>query len=113
MIKVRYIYPPGGDRDCRRELSYLSNHTNREDVVNRLARIEGHIRGIKRMVEEDKPCGDILIQLSAVRAAVNQVARVVLEDHLESCVLEGFETGNGQEVIDDLKAVIAKFVAQG
>lgn len=55
-------------------------------VVNRLSRIEGHIRSIKTMVEEGRDCADVLIQLSAVRSAIDKVGRVVLEDHLESCL---------------------------
>lgn len=54
-------------------------------VINRLSRIEGHVRAIKRMVEEGKPCPDVLIQLAAIRAAVQKTAQVVLEDHVQSC----------------------------
>jgi DNA-binding FrmR family transcriptional regulator len=59
-------------------------HEQTRAVVNRLSRIEGHIRSIKAMVEEGRDCADVLIQLSAVRSAVDKVGRVVLEDHLES-----------------------------
>lgn len=63
-------------------------HTHRQTraIVNRLSRIEGHIRSIKAMVEDERDCADVLIQLSAVRSAVEKVGRVVLEDHLESCL---------------------------
>jgi DNA-binding FrmR family transcriptional regulator len=61
-------------------------HKQTRAIVNRLSRIEGHIRSIKTMVEEGRDCSDILIQLSAVRSAVDKVGRVVLEDHLESCL---------------------------
>jgi DNA-binding FrmR family transcriptional regulator len=63
-------------------------HTHKQTraIVNRLSRIEGHIRSIKTMVEEGRDCADVLIQLSAVRSAVDKVGRVVLEDHLESCL---------------------------
>jgi len=67
-------------------------HTHKQTraVINRLSRIEGHIRSIKAMVEEGRDCADVLIQLSAVRSAIDKVGRVVLEDHLESCL---FHTG--------------------
>ena len=61
-------------------------HEQARAVVNRLSRIEGHIRSIKTMVEEGRDCADVLIQLSAVRSAIDKVGRVVLEDHLESCL---------------------------
>jgi CsoR family transcriptional regulator, copper-sensing transcriptional repressor len=85
-------------------------HPHRKQVIDRLARIEGHIRGVKRMAEEDKPCEAILIQLSAVRAALNQAARLVLEDHLEVCVREGIKSGNGEQVLCDLKAALGKII---
>ena len=61
-------------------------HKQTRAIVNRLSRIEGHIRSIKTMVEEGRDCSDVLIQLSAVRSAIDKAGRVVLEDHLESCL---------------------------
>lgn len=61
-------------------------HKQARAIVNRLSRVEGHIRSIKTMVEEGRDCSDVLIQLSAVRSAIDKVGRVVLEDHLESCL---------------------------
>jgi DNA-binding FrmR family transcriptional regulator len=65
---------------------HVHQHKQSKAVVNRLSRIEGHIRSIKQMVEDGRDCADVLIQLSAVRSAVDKVGRVVLEDHLESCL---------------------------
>ena len=62
-------------------------HSQRQAIVNRLARIEGHVRKIKSMVEEDRDCPDILIQLAAVRSAINKAGQAVLEDHIDSCLL--------------------------
>ena len=64
-------------------------HKQTRAIVNRLSRIEGHIRSIKGMVEEGRDCSDILMQIAAVRSAIDKVGRVVLEDHLESCLFEG------------------------
>ena len=61
-------------------------HTERKAIANRLSRIEGHVRKIKEMVEENRDCPDILIQLAAVRSAINKTGQAVLEDHLESCL---------------------------
>lgn len=65
---------------------HVHRHAQTKAVINRLSRIEGHIGSIKRMVEEGRDCSDVLIQIAAVRSALDKVARVVLEDHLESCL---------------------------
>mgnify|MGYP000879040303 CR=1 FL=1 len=73
-----------------------------KDIVRRLRRIEGQVRGLVRMVEEDKPCEDILIQIGSVKAALHKVGQYVLEGHLHHCVLDGIRQGNGDEVLDRL-----------
>lgn len=85
-------------------------HKRRKDVLNRLSRIEGHVRALRKMVEEDKDCPDILLQVAAVRAALNQVGRVLIEDHMETCVLESARSGTGEEAVEDLKKALAKFI---
>jgi CsoR family transcriptional regulator, copper-sensing transcriptional repressor len=85
-------------------------HPQRADVVNRLARIEGHVRAIKQMTEEGKPCADVLHQVAAVQAALRKVAQVVLEDHLDHCVMDAAKAGEGQQVIDDLKSALASYL---
>ena len=91
-------------------LMHETQHKKRKDVVNRLSRIEGHVRGLRKMVEEDKDCPDILLQVAAVRAALNQVGRILLEDHMETCVLEAAKEGTGEKAIEDLKAALVKFL---
>ncbi|MCW4029865.1 MAG: metal-sensitive transcriptional regulator [Candidatus Bathyarchaeota archaeon] len=88
-----------------------TQHKRHKEVINRLSRIEGHIRGLRKMVEEDKDCPDILLQVGAVRAALNQVGRILLEDHMESCVLEAAKEGKGETAIEDLKVALMKFMA--
>jgi DNA-binding FrmR family transcriptional regulator len=78
-------------------------HRQTKAIINRLSRIEGHVRSIKTMVEEERDCADILVQIAAVRSAVSQVGRVVLEDHVESCLLDAAEEGTADEVWLDLK----------
>lgn len=85
-------------------------HKRRKEVLNRLSRIEGHVRGLRKMVEEDKDCPDLLIQVAAVRAALNQVGRILLEDHMETCVLEATKEGTGEKTVETLKAALAKFI---
>jgi DNA-binding FrmR family transcriptional regulator len=88
---------------------HSTQHKRRKEVLDRLSRIEGHVRGLRKMVEEDKDCPDILLQVVAVRAALNQVGRVLIEDHMETCVLESAKSGTGEETIEDLKKALAKF----
>ncbi len=77
------------------------NHKQTKAIVNRLARIEGHVRKIKQMVEENRDCPDILIQLAAVRSAINKTGRAVLEDHLESCLFHiGLNPENTNEWLE-------------
>ena len=85
-------------------------HEHHQQVLNRLARIEGHVRAVKRMVGQDVPCPDVLIQIAAVRSALYSVGRLVLEDHLQSCMVEAVEKGNYQQALRDLKISLDKFI---
>ena len=87
----------------------MSIHKSREDVTKRLARIEGHVRGVKRMVEEDKDCPAILLQISAVRAALDKVSQIILEDHIETCIAKAVQEGKGDEAIKEHSDAIARF----
>lgn len=70
----------------------------KKDLMNRLSRIEGQIRGIKRMVEEDYYCTDIITQVSAVNAAMNSFNKVLLENHLKTCVKSDIENGSDEKL---------------
>lgn len=78
-------------------------------LLNRLSRIEGQIRGIRRMVEEDAYCTDILTQSAAVTAAMNAFNRDLLANHIRTCVAQDIRAGN-DEVIDDLVATLQKLM---
>ena len=78
-----------------------------KDLLNRLNRIEGQIRGIKSMVEEERYCVDILTQVSAVQAALNSFNKVLLSSHIKSCVVEQIQDGN-LEAVDELCMTIQK-----
>jgi len=75
---------------------------NQKDVLNRLATIEGHLKGIRKMVEEDKYCVDILKQTFAVERALQKIETAILEGHLNGCVVEGFREGRDQDMIREL-----------
>lgn len=85
-------------------------HKNHAAVLNRLARIEGHVRGIKRMVEEDTPCPDVLVQIAAVRSALNNVGQIILEDHLRSCMVKAVSEGDFEASMRDLKISLDRFI---
>ena len=78
-----------------------------KDLLNRLNRIEGQIRGIKSMVEDERDCVDILTQVSAVQAALNSFNKVLLSSHIKSCVVEQIQDGN-LEAVDELCMTIQK-----
>lgn len=80
------------------------------DLQNRLSRIEGHIRGVKRMLGEHASCEDLLVQLSAVRSAVNQATVRLLENHMETCVAECVRAGKGEIALRHLKGALAQVV---
>ena len=75
-------------------------------LMNRLCRIEGQIKGIKNMLENDAYCPDILIQVSAVNAALNSFNKVLLANHLKSCVIEDIRKGNNQEVMQRIMELV-------
>jgi len=80
------------------------------NVLERLKRIEGQVKGILRMVEEDKYCIDIINQISAVKGALNKVALIILQNHVESCVSEAIKNEDSEEKIEELIETIQKFV---
>ena len=86
------------------------NHPQRENVLKRLARIEGHVRAVKRMVEEDKDCPDVLVQIAAIRAALNGVGRLILEDHMQGCMVKAAKEGDFEEAFRDLKKSLDQFI---
>jgi CsoR family transcriptional regulator, copper-sensing transcriptional repressor len=79
-------------------------------LVNRLSRIEGHIRGIKTMVQDGRDCPDLLVQIAAVRGALDRVARMILDEHLTECVLRAAKEGNIESEIEALRAALDRFL---
>lgn len=95
---------------------YLHEHTvtprtkeEKDKVINRLKRIEGQVRGIQSMVEEDRYCVDILVQISAIKSALKNVGFAVTERHIKHCVTDAIQNGEGEETIDELMSVLKQF----
>ncbi|MEQ6378083.1 metal-sensing transcriptional repressor [Bacillaceae bacterium S4-13-58] len=78
-------------------------------LINRLKRIEGQVRGIQKMVEEDRYCVDILVQVSAINAGLKNVGFSLLERHSHHCVTHAIHSGSGEEAIDELMKVVKQF----
>ena len=74
--------------------SHTHSHTHTKAVLNRLSRAIGHLESIRRMVEEGRDCSEVLIQLSAVKAAINNTGKVILQDHIEHCIVVAGERGD-------------------
>ena len=81
--------------------SHTHSHTHTKAVLNRLSRAIGHLESIRRMVEEGRDCSEVLIQLSAVKAAINNTGKVILQDHIEHCIVDAVESGD-KEALDEL-----------
>ena len=75
----------------------------KEDALKRMSYIEGHLAGIRKMLDEDKYCVDVLKQTYAVRRAIEKMESLLLEVHLKSCVVEGIQSGRAEEIVDELK----------
>ncbi|MGZ5293604.1 MAG: metal-sensitive transcriptional regulator [Actinomycetota bacterium] len=85
---------------------------NKKDLQDRLRRIEGQVRGLQRMVDEDKYCIDILTQVSSVQAALKAVGLGLLDDHVRHCVRESIEHGSGDQKIEELMAAVGRFAGK-
>lgn len=89
--------------------SHPHPHENKKLVQNRLARAAGHLEKVRRMVDEDVDCPEVLVQLAAVRAALESTGKVILQDHLRHCMVDAVAAGD-ESAIDDLCLAIEKFM---
>ena len=89
--------------------THTHTHESTKAVLNRLSRAIGHLESIRRMVEEGRDCSEVLIQLSAVKAAINNTGKVILQDHIEHCIVDAVESGD-KEALDELNKAIDRFI---
>ena len=89
--------------------SHSHTHTHTKAVLNRLSRAIGHLESIRRMVDEGRDCSEVLIQLSAVKAAINNTGKVILQDHIEHCIVDAVESGD-HEALEELYKAIDRFM---
>lgn len=88
----------------------MSIHKKNEDIIKRLSKVEGHVRGIAKMVQEDKDCPSILLQIAAVRSALSKISQIMLEDHIETCVAKAIKEGRGEAAVQELKEALARLI---
>ena len=88
---------------------HVHSHTQTKAVVNRLARAIGHLESVKRMVEDGRDCSEVLVQLAAVRSALNNTAKIILKDHIEHCIVDAVEHGD-RDAIKELEKAIDRFM---
>ena len=89
--------------------SHPHHHENTKAVLNRMSRAIGHMESIKHMVEDGRDCSEVLIQIAAVRSAINNIGKIILEDHINHCIVDAVETGD-KKALEDLNEAIEKFV---
>lgn len=86
------------------------SHKKRKQVVNRLARIEGHVRAIKEMADNERECPELLRQIAAAKKALDSVAKVILKDHLENCVATAVSEDQRSRVLSDLQKALDHYI---
>ena len=91
----------------RGESAHGHTHTQTRAVLNRMARLIGHMQSVKRMVEDGRDCTEVLVQLAAVRSALNNTAKIILKDHIEHCIA-GVDSGD--HALEELNEAIDKFI---
>lgn len=89
--------------------THKHSHENTKAVVNRLSRAIGHLESVKRMVQDERDCTEVLIQLAAVTSALNNAGKIILQEHIESCIVVAVQSGD-KKAIDDLNKAIAQFI---
>ena len=89
--------------------THTHSHEHTKAVLNRLSRAIGHLESIKKMVENGRDCSEVLIQLSAVKAAINNTGKVILQDHIQHCLVDAIESGDMKE-IKELNKAIDRFI---
>ena len=100
------------ENECQHCDDRMAHHNEelKQNMTNRLNRIEGQVRGIGKMIDENRYCDKILHQISSVESALNGVKTVLLEAHMRSCIVEQIREGKGDDVLEELLVTLRKFL---
>ena len=90
---------------CHGEHGHHHSHENTKAVLNRLSRAIGHLQSVKRMIEDGRDCAEVLVQIAAVRSAIDNTGKLILQDHLKHCIVEAASEGDNQAIEDLCKAI--------
>ena len=93
---------------CEGHRTKMRSEEEHKKLMNRLKRIEGQVRGVEKMLDENAYCPEIMVQISAINSALNSFNKELLASHMKSCVVEDIQAGNGDEAIDELAALLQK-----
>ena len=83
---------------------------SKEDILNRMKKIEGQVKGIQKMIDEDKCCGDIMVQISAIRSAINKVGGLIMDRYIKECLKESLKDKNSDKSIEEIIETIVRYV---
>jgi DNA-binding FrmR family transcriptional regulator len=97
------------ERKVRNLTMSTNKHHDVENLCQRINKVEGQLGGIRKMLENDKPCDEIIIQLNSAKAALQKISQIILEDHLDHCVLEALRDGNREAQVDSLKRALSQY----
>lgn len=97
------------DHDHEHSHGHTHSHEHTKSVLNRLSRAIGHLQSVRNMVEEGRDCSEVLIQIAAVRSAIDNTGKLILQDHLKHCIVDAAHEGD-QQAIDDLCQAIDKYM---
>ena len=106
---IEHVHENAGAQGHGHSHSHTHTHTHTKAVLNRLSRAIGHLESIRRMVEDGRDCSEVLIQLSAVKAAINNTGKVILQDHIQHCIVDAVESGD-KEALEELNKAIDRFM---
>lgn len=93
---------------CAGHRTKMRSEEEHKKLMNRLKRIEGQVRGVEKMLDENAYCPEIMVQISAINNALNSFNKELLASHMKSCVVEDIQAGKGDEAIDELAALLQK-----
>ncbi|HIU76127.1 MAG TPA: metal-sensing transcriptional repressor [Candidatus Pelethocola excrementipullorum] len=105
----KHVLEDGTVIEHKHEHVHAHTHQHTKAVLNRLSRAIGHMESIKRMVEDGRDCSEVLIQLSAVKSAINNTGKVILQDHIQHCIVDAVESGD-QKALEELNKAIDRFM---